>query len=222
MKEEEKIEDALERFSKVFNGEKFSEKEIVSKVLRSLTPNWNAKVSAIQEGRNYDQLTFDQLRGNLLTYEMTILDTQGGENKKKSLALKASSQEEDSDENDEYDALLDEYTKLTQEYSLLKKKNADFQKQNEMLKNENISLGKNQCSSSNDSCKSCANHIKEIEKLKNSLAKFNESSKNLDKLLSDQKHANDKEGIGYNVNKSSKHEKKNKITKAPIRQPQAQ
>ncbi|MED6161345.1 hypothetical protein PIB30_059833 [Stylosanthes scabra] len=56
-------------------------------------------MSAIQEGRNYDQLTFDQLRGNLLRYEMTILNTQVGENKKKSLALKALSQEEDSDEN---------------------------------------------------------------------------------------------------------------------------
>ncbi|MED6153683.1 hypothetical protein PIB30_104483 [Stylosanthes scabra] len=80
LEKEEKIEYALERFSEVFNGlnmlgKKFSEKKIVSKVLRSLTPKWNAKVSAIQEGRNYDQLTFDQLRGNLLTYEMTILDT---------------------------------------------------------------------------------------------------------------------------------------------------
>ncbi|MED6176765.1 hypothetical protein PIB30_091403 [Stylosanthes scabra] len=40
----------------------YSEQDIVSKVLRSLTPKWNSKISAIEEGRNYDQLTFDQLR----------------------------------------------------------------------------------------------------------------------------------------------------------------
>ncbi|MED6189790.1 hypothetical protein PIB30_099451 [Stylosanthes scabra] len=129
MKEEEKIEDALERFSKVFNGlnmlgKKFSEKEIMSK--------WNAKVSAIQEGRNYDQLTFDQLRGNLLTYEMTILDTQGGENKKKSLALKASSQEEDSDENENQD---EEFALLLKRFNkFAKRKNFNFKSKNKAPK----------------------------------------------------------------------------------------
>ncbi|MED6166237.1 hypothetical protein PIB30_107083, partial [Stylosanthes scabra] len=52
MSEEERIEDALERLSKIFNslsmlGRTFPEQDIVSKVLRSLTPKWNSKISAI-------------------------------------------------------------------------------------------------------------------------------------------------------------------------------
>ncbi|MED6126736.1 hypothetical protein PIB30_081276, partial [Stylosanthes scabra] len=82
-------------------GKKYPEREIITKVLRRLTSKWLSKANAIVEGVHYQSgtLTFDQLRGNLITYEMTILD-QNGENKKKSLALKASSQEEESDEND--------------------------------------------------------------------------------------------------------------------------
>ncbi|RYR10126.1 hypothetical protein Ahy_B05g078596 [Arachis hypogaea] len=325
MKDEESIEEALERLSKIFNnlsmlGTKYNDKQIVTKVLTSLTPKWNSKVNAIVEGRLYDQLTFDQLRGNLLTYEMTMLNRQKGEeSKKKSLALKTTSLQEESDDNeeegdeefalllkrfnkfamkknfksktkvpkcyecgevghikpncpklqkedknkkfkkkekayiswenedesdsdddevanlclmaseekvsddnstsfnlqDEYDALLEVYTKLTQDYSLLKKKNMDLLKQNEMLKNENINIGKDKCSTSSDPYKSCKMHENEITNLKNTLAKFNESSKNLDKMLKNQKHVHNKEGLGFEKGKF-------KNTKTPIRQPQAQ
>ncbi|MED6160206.1 hypothetical protein PIB30_049187 [Stylosanthes scabra] len=60
------------------------------KILRSLTPKWNSKANAIVEGVHYqnETLTYDQLRGNLLTYEITILDPQSGKTKKKSLALR--------------------------------------------------------------------------------------------------------------------------------------
>ncbi|MED6178156.1 hypothetical protein PIB30_104972, partial [Stylosanthes scabra] len=109
-------------------GRTYLEQDIVSKVLRSLTPKWNSKISAIEEGRNYDQLTFDQLRGNLLTYEMTILESQGGENKKKSLALKASnSHDEESDEEEEdqdFQLLIKKFTKFAKrEYLISKKQN---------------------------------------------------------------------------------------------------
>ncbi|MED6142612.1 hypothetical protein PIB30_115454, partial [Stylosanthes scabra] len=54
MSEEERIEDALERLSNIFNslsmlGRTYPEQDIVSKVLRSLTPKWNSKISAIEE-----------------------------------------------------------------------------------------------------------------------------------------------------------------------------
>ncbi|XP_052116680.1 uncharacterized protein LOC127746708 [Arachis duranensis] len=325
MKDEESIEEALERLSKIFNnlsmlGTKYNDKQIVTKVLTSLTPKWNSKVNAIVEGRLYDQLTFDQLRGNLLTYKMTMLNSQKGEeSKKKSLALKTTSLQEESDDNeeegdeefalllkrfnkfamkknfksktkvpkcyeceevghikpncpklqkedknkkfkkkekayiswenedesdsddnevanlclmaseekvsndnptsfnlqDEYDALLEVYTKLTQDYSLLKKKNMELLKQNEMLKNKNINLGKDKCSTSSDPYKYCKMHENEITNLKNTLAKFNESSKNLDKMLKNQKHVHNKEGLGFEKGKF-------KNAKTPIRQPQAQ
>lgn len=330
MKEEEKIEDMFERYSKIINGlnllgRKLSEKEVIAKVLRSLTPKWNSKVSAVEEGRNYEVLTYDQLRGNLITYESVILNSQGEENKKKSLALKTSiPQEEEKDEDDEdedqefafllkrfnrlaqrksfnfkgkskepkcfecgetghikpncpkiqkrskdkkakkkqrayiswgnessassdedeeanlclmanddkvqspkppknelqeeYDALLDQFAMLTQDFSSSKKKILDLEKEISVLKNENKTLGKQKCELSCDSCKL---HLKEIDKLKSSLAKFNSSSKNLDKILSSQKHVNNREGLGYDPNKPSS-SKKSLPTRKPVRQPQAQ
>ncbi|MED6117999.1 hypothetical protein PIB30_115303, partial [Stylosanthes scabra] len=81
MKEDERIEEALGRFSRIFNGlnmlgKKYPEHEIITKVLRSLTSMWLSKANTMVEGVHYQSgtLTFDQLRGNLITYEMTILD----------------------------------------------------------------------------------------------------------------------------------------------------
>ncbi|MED6189835.1 hypothetical protein PIB30_099895 [Stylosanthes scabra] len=97
------------------------------KVLRSLTSKWLSKANAIVEGVHYQSgtLTFDQLRGNLITYEMTILD-QNGENKKKSLALKASSQEEESDENDNGEEDKNFALLMKQFNKFAKKKNFNF------------------------------------------------------------------------------------------------
>ncbi|MED6203271.1 hypothetical protein PIB30_113783 [Stylosanthes scabra] len=50
-------------------GKTFTEEEIVDKVLWSLTPKWDSKITAIEEGRNFNTLTYDQLRGNLIAYE---------------------------------------------------------------------------------------------------------------------------------------------------------
>ncbi|MED6117836.1 hypothetical protein PIB30_113585, partial [Stylosanthes scabra] len=102
-------------------------REIITKVLRSLTSKWLSKANAIVEGVHYQSgtLTFDQLRGNLITYEMTILD-QNGENKKKSLALKASSQEKESDENDDGEEDKDFALLMKQFNKFAKKKNFNF------------------------------------------------------------------------------------------------
>ncbi|MED6117821.1 hypothetical protein PIB30_113425, partial [Stylosanthes scabra] len=69
MKENERIDETLERFSRIFNGlsmlgKKYPEREIVVKILRSLTPEWNSKANAIVEGVHYqnETLTYDQLR----------------------------------------------------------------------------------------------------------------------------------------------------------------
>ncbi|MED6202365.1 hypothetical protein PIB30_104612, partial [Stylosanthes scabra] len=101
----------------------------------------------------------------------------------------------------------------------LKKTNDELQRENESLKVQNKTFEKAKTISNNDSCTSCEFHINEIDRLNASLAKFNQSSKNLDKILSNQKHAKDREGIGYDVNKASS--SKNKKVKKTIRQPQA-
>ncbi|MED6166059.1 hypothetical protein PIB30_105444, partial [Stylosanthes scabra] len=103
-----------------------------------------------------------------------------------------SNSESSNELQDEYDYLFEEFTKLAQEFSSMKKKNSEFQKQIDGLKNENIVLGKRKSETNNEPCTSCKEHLLEIEKLKKSLSKFNELSKNLHELLKNQKHEHDK------------------------------
>ncbi|MED6178760.1 hypothetical protein PIB30_110712, partial [Stylosanthes scabra] len=125
------------------------------------------------------------------------------------------------DLQESYDNLLEEFIKISQDFTTTKKLNAKLQKENDDLKNENTKLGKIKINpNDNVPCESCKKHVHEIEKLKLSLSKFKESSKNLDKILRSQKHVNDKEGVGY-INKPSTSNNKVRNTKKPIRQPQA-
>ena len=53
-------------------GEKVEELIIVQKVLRSLPLIFNLKVSAIEEMKDLDRLTMDELHGILTAYEMRV------------------------------------------------------------------------------------------------------------------------------------------------------
>ncbi|RYR63144.1 hypothetical protein Ahy_A04g020935 [Arachis hypogaea] len=64
MMENKKNEDMFGRFSNIITnlnllGRKVPERDVVSKILRSLTPQWDSKVNVIQEGRNFEELTYD-------------------------------------------------------------------------------------------------------------------------------------------------------------------
>ena len=122
-----------------------------------------------------------------------------------------------------YDRLLEEFVKASNENEHLKKSNDDLQNENNNLKIQIKSFEKAKTISNNESCESCKTHIHEIDRLNACLAKFNESSKNLDSLLKNQKHVNDKQGVGYDINKAStsKHKNEHKNVRKPIRQPQA-
>ncbi|VFQ79754.1 unnamed protein product [Cuscuta campestris] len=113
MKENEKIEEMFERFSNIINplnllGKTYTNRELVRKVLRSLSPKWRSKVDAIEEGRDFQATTYDALRGNLITYETTQLSKVVEERNKRSIALPATTsthnnvddEDDDSDDND--------------------------------------------------------------------------------------------------------------------------
>ncbi|VFQ62997.1 unnamed protein product [Cuscuta campestris] len=62
MKENEKVEEMFERFSNIINplnllGKVYTDRELVRKVLRSLSPKWRSKVDAIEEGRDFQTMT---------------------------------------------------------------------------------------------------------------------------------------------------------------------
>lgn len=51
-------------------GEELQEPMIFKKVIRSLSPRYEAKVFAIEEARNLNKFSMDDLFGSLTTYEM--------------------------------------------------------------------------------------------------------------------------------------------------------
>ncbi|VFQ84400.1 unnamed protein product [Cuscuta campestris] len=85
-----------------------TDRELVRKVLRSLSPKWRSKVDAIEEGRDFKTKTYDALRGNLITYETTQLSKVVEERRKRSIALPATTStynnvDDEDDDNDDTD-----------------------------------------------------------------------------------------------------------------------
>ena len=65
-------------------GEKTEDSKIVRKILRSLLESFRAKVTAIEESKDRDEIKVQELIGSLQTYELSL----PSQRKSKSLALK--------------------------------------------------------------------------------------------------------------------------------------
>ena len=77
MNDDEDIGSFFLRVAEIVNnmkavGETILEFVIVQNILRSLPPNFNPKVSAIEETADWETLTMNQLLGNLTAYEMRL------------------------------------------------------------------------------------------------------------------------------------------------------
>ena len=87
-------------------GEYIAESKIVRKIFRSLPERFHAKITAIEEVKDIDQIPLTELVGNLQTYEMG-LNSMGKGGKSKNLALKGIKEEiedfEDEDESEDED-----------------------------------------------------------------------------------------------------------------------
>ncbi|XP_073138113.1 uncharacterized protein [Henckelia pumila] len=68
-------------------GEKIEDVDVVEKILYLLTPKFNYVVCAIEESKNIDLLSIDELQGSLLVQETKLLQQDNAE-----LALKVSSE----------------------------------------------------------------------------------------------------------------------------------
>ena len=83
------------------HGESIAESKIARKILRSLPERFYAKITAIEEVKDIDQIPLIELVGNLQTYEMG-LGSIGKGGKSKNFALKGIEEEiEDSEDKDE-------------------------------------------------------------------------------------------------------------------------
>ena len=80
--------------------ETIPEPKIVRKVLRSLSERFHAKITAIEESTDIDQIPLSALVGNLQTYELDLSRIRKS-SKSKSMALKAKSSDTNKSSDDE-------------------------------------------------------------------------------------------------------------------------
>ena len=118
------------RFIDILNGLKslrrvYTNSYIVRKILRSLSKNWELKVTAISEVKDLNNFVLEELIGSLMTHELNMNQGKEEVKKKKSIALKAAAMyEEDSDsevdsKDDEEMALI---TRMFKKFMRRKKK----------------------------------------------------------------------------------------------------
>ena len=105
MEEDESFDEFYAKLKDIVNstfnlGETIPEPKIVRKVLRSFPERFHAKITAIEESKDIDQIPLIKLVGSLQTYELG-LSKIGKSSKSKSMALKAKSSDIDESSDDE-------------------------------------------------------------------------------------------------------------------------
>ena len=112
MEEDESFDEFYAKLKDIVNsafnlGETILKPKIVRKVLRSLPERFHAKIIAIEESKDIDQIPLTDLVGNLQTYELGLTRI-GKTGKGKSMALKAKSSETD-ESSDDKDSKMKSY-----------------------------------------------------------------------------------------------------------------
>ena len=87
--------------SKFNLGEKTEDSKIVRKILRSLPESFHAKVTAIEESKDLDDVKVQELIGSLQTYELSLPNQR----KRKSFALKTVNERVDVHDSSDDDAV---------------------------------------------------------------------------------------------------------------------
>ena len=94
MKPTETISEMFTHFTDIINGLKnldkiYSNRELVQKVLRSLSEKWDSKITVIQEAKDMNTLSLEELLGSLMIHELNVKrrSEDDGNKKKKTIAL---------------------------------------------------------------------------------------------------------------------------------------
>ena len=107
MSEDESFDSFYSKLNEVvvskFNlGEKTKDSKIVRKILRSLPESFHAKVTAIEESKDLDDVKVQELIGSLQTYEFSLPNQR----KRKSFALKTVNERVDVHDSSDDDAVV--------------------------------------------------------------------------------------------------------------------
>ena len=127
MSEDESFDSFYSKLNEVvvskFNfGEKTKDSKIVKKILRSLSEGFRAKVTAMEESKDLDDITVQELIGSLQTYELSLPNQR----KSKSLALKTVNERVDVHDSSDDDTIEKDVAYLAKNFrKFLKFKNRD-------------------------------------------------------------------------------------------------
>ena len=131
MSEEESFDSFYSKLNKVvigkFNlGEKTENSKIVRKILRSLSESFCAKVTAIEESKDLNDIKVQELIGSLQTYELSL----PSQRKSKSLALKTINERVEAHDSSDEDVIDKDVAYLVKNFQkfLKFKKNGKFAK----------------------------------------------------------------------------------------------
>ena len=107
--------------SKFNLGEKTEDSKIVRKIIRSLPESFRAKVTAIEESKDLDDIKVQELIGSLQTYELSLPNQR----KSKSLALKTVNERVDVHDSSDDDVVEKDVAYLAKNFrKFLKFKNS--------------------------------------------------------------------------------------------------
>ncbi|GAV78243.1 LOW QUALITY PROTEIN: zf-CCHC domain-containing protein/UBN2 domain-containing protein, partial [Cephalotus follicularis] len=94
-------------------GKNYSNQELVRKILRCLPRSWTPKVTAIEEAKDLSTLPLEQLLGSLMMHETTMKSHEHVKTKKKkSIALKASKEDSESDKDGDLAVITSQFKKF--------------------------------------------------------------------------------------------------------------
>ncbi|GAV65761.1 UBN2 domain-containing protein, partial [Cephalotus follicularis] len=118
MHDDECIGDMFTRFTTIINslknlGKSYLKQEVVRKILRCLPKSWTPKVTSIEEAKDLMTLPLEQLLGSLMTHETTMKNHECVETKKKkTIALKGTKEESESDEDGDMALITSQFKKF--------------------------------------------------------------------------------------------------------------
>jgi len=127
MKDDESIEQMYSRFQTLVSGLQILMKcyvssDHVSKILRSLPARWRPKVTAIEEAKDLNTLSVEDLVSSLKVHEIGLNEHEPAR-KVKSIALPS---EDESPDGDSYENPTEKMAMLSNKLEYLAKKNRKF------------------------------------------------------------------------------------------------
>ena len=93
-----------------------------------------SKILVIQEGCDINNLIYDELRGNLIAYEITHLKNEGSTKKKKELTLKAKKREKEEEESEPEIQIIEEFALIVQRLNRMLKRRGKLMKRSNSKK----------------------------------------------------------------------------------------